>query len=135
MKNHGYQEVEHTADLALRVWAPDFFGILQEAAAGMYDLMGLKPDLDRPVISSLAIQKSHLENELVDFLSELLFLCEARAQYYQQFIFIEASQHIKVGMKGFGISNIGRYIKAVTFHALEIAEQEIGLETTITFDI
>jgi SHS2 domain-containing protein len=135
MKNHGYQEVDHTADLAIRVWAVDFYGLLEEAAAGMYDLMGVKPDPEKPLTGRLTILKSQPENELVDFLSELLFLCEEQAQYYQQFSFIEASQHIRVEMKGFEISSIGRYIKAVTFHALEIAEQEMGLETTITFDI
>lgn len=38
---NGYKEVEHTADIALQVWAEDFYTLLRKAAEGLYALMGL----------------------------------------------------------------------------------------------
>ena len=37
----GHREVEHTADLELEVWAPDMPALIEEAARGMYGLMGV----------------------------------------------------------------------------------------------
>jgi hypothetical protein len=34
-KQAGFEEVSHTADWALRVWSPDFVGLLEQAARGM----------------------------------------------------------------------------------------------------
>ncbi|RMF50007.1 MAG: archease, partial [Anaerolineae bacterium] len=44
--NAGYREIEHTADWALEIWAPDMAALLQQAARGMYALLGihLAPD-------------------------------------------------------------------------------------------
>ena len=34
--------MEHTADWELEVWAEDLSGLLEEAAGGMYELMGVE---------------------------------------------------------------------------------------------
>jgi len=38
----GFREREHTADWELEVWAPDFPGLLEQSARGMYALSGLR---------------------------------------------------------------------------------------------
>ena len=35
MAEAGWEQVEHTADLALRAWAPDLRGLIEQAARGL----------------------------------------------------------------------------------------------------
>lgn len=135
MKYHGYEEVKHTADLALRVWAPDFHALLIQSASGMYDLIGILHQREKPVAHSLELPNGSPEEILVDFLNELVFLLEESNQAFDQFCFLEDDANLSIEMKGYQVSSYHRQIKAVTFHNLEIKEGSKGFETTITFDI
>ena len=42
--NAGFEEIEHTADWALKVWAPDLPALFEQAALGMDSLSGVKLD-------------------------------------------------------------------------------------------
>ena len=41
-QSSGFREKEHTADWELDVWAPDLPALLEQAARGMYWLMGAR---------------------------------------------------------------------------------------------
>ena len=72
MDLHGYEEVEHTADIALRVWGEDYQDLLRQAADGLYALMGIVPRLNSHVDQRFVIPEWTPETILVDFLTELL---------------------------------------------------------------
>ena len=131
----GYEELEHTADIALRVWGGDFFALLRQSAKGMYELMGAKPNLTEPQKTNFKIEDASQELQLIDFLNEILFLAEDRASIYETFIFDRGNEGLKVRASGYVAKSIYRNIKAVTFHDLEIIDIEGGLETRITFDV
>ncbi|MDY6868478.1 MAG: archease, partial [Chloroflexota bacterium] len=76
MSHYGYQEIDHTADLALKVWGEDFNTLLQQAALGVYDLMGIVVDEDVQIHYNFSIEKAEDETQLVDFLNELVYLAE-----------------------------------------------------------
>ena len=135
MIDHGYEEVKHTADLALRVWAADFHSLLIQSAKGMYALIGVQQKKDPLVIQRLRLQKASREVILVDFLNELVFLLEEEQQFFDHFNFFDEETMVTIEMKGYQASSYQGQIKAVTFHNLEIIEGSQGLETTITFDI
>lgn len=131
----GYEELEHTADIAMRVWGGDFFTLLRQSAKGMYDLMGAEPNQTAPKKTNFRIEDESQEMQLIDFLNEILFLVEDRASIYETFIFVRRNEGLKVRASGYAAKSIYRNIKAVTFHDLEIIEIEGGLETRITFDV
>ena len=135
MVDHGYEEVKHTADLALRIWAADFHTLLIQSALGMYAMIGVQQQKDQLVTHVLRLQKASREVILVDFLNELVFLLEEEHQFYDHFIFNDEETMVAIEMKGYQVASYNRQIKAVTFHNLEIIERPQGLETTITFDI
>jgi SHS2 domain-containing protein len=135
MKFHGFEEVEHTADLAIRVWAADFYALLIHAALGMYDLMGAQYNPDIPILQMFELTNASQAEVLVDFLNELLFLVEESNQIFDQFQFVDENARLRIELTGYKLSSINRHIKAVTFHNLEISEGSKGLETTITFDV
>lgn len=135
MPSHGYQEVDHTADIAIRVWAEDFQTLLGQAAYGLYDLMGVVPHADTSVAGYFVLQQDSLETILVDFLSELLFLTEEKGQLFDAFSFDEQGDELTVRMAGQEILSQERYVKAVTFHNLDVRQTKCGYEVTITFDV
>jgi len=135
MVPNGYEEIDHTADLALKVWGEDFYDLLENAVAGMYDLMGIRETPGASVENSFEIKRDPKESILVDFLSECLYLAEVEHQRFADFKFNATEKEIIVKVQGVGIESIDRNIKAVTFHNLEIKKTSDGLETLITFDV
>lgn len=135
MVPNGYEEIDHTADLALKVWGKDFYDLLENAVEGMYDLMGISEKSGSSAENSFKIKRDQKESILVDFLSECLYLAEEEHQRFTAFSFIESEKEISVEAQGEHITAIDRNIKAVTFHNLEIEETSSGLKTTITFDV
>lgn len=131
----GYEEIDHTADIALRVWGEDFYALLSQSAKGMYDLMGINPEAESHIENTFQIESGVKDTVLVDFLNEVLFLAEDRGQVYQSFSFNQIDAMLEVNVSGQKVESIRRNIKAVTFHDLDIVETDQGLETTITFDV
>jgi SHS2 domain-containing protein len=135
MKFHGFEEINHTADLALRVWGEDYKSLLTQAAKGLYHLLILKTKQNSMIINSFSVEEASQESMLVDFLNELLFLCDDCKQCFSSFIFIDEVYGLRITGEGKKVISIERNIKAVTFHDLDIRVCKTGLETTITFDV
>ena len=130
-----YEEIQHTADWALRVWAADLPGLFTEAARGMNALTGVQlakgPRLKRTFTSTAP----DVENLLVSFLSELVYLAEQERLAFDTFEVVAEDQRLKVGMEGAAIVSMNKAIKAVTFHNLQIRQTERGYEAEIVFDV
>lgn len=135
MASHGYEEVDHTADIALRVWGENFQVLLFQAAKGLYELMGVEHITGSNIEGQFTLPRETFETILVDFLSELLYLVEENGHAYNEFSFAENDEEFVVHASGCEIQSQDRHIKAVTFHDLNIEETERGLEATITFDV
>lgn len=131
----GYEEVDHIADLALRVWGNDFEALLREAARGMYALMEIVPNLEMQISSTFPVPQGPAETMLVDFLSELLYLTEENGVIFTEFDISNEDVNLQVRAKGHPISAIKRGIKAVTYHNLNVEIAENSVEATITFDV
>ena len=130
----GFKEISHTADLALKVWAPDIGSLLEISADGMYELMGVEIEPDEEDIREFLIAQGDLENMLVDYLNELLYYCEKGIAYDLISCTIE-KKGLLVRLKGSKLIKIARMIKAATFHGLAIQRTSSGLATEIVFDV
>jgi SHS2 domain-containing protein len=135
MAHHGYEDVDHTADVALRVRGKDFYTLLEQSAQGLYDLMGVELVPDSHEDEEFAISHGTQEMVLVDFLGELLYLAEEREQAFESFSFSEKKDRVLIRATGRKILSRARYVKAVTFHDLNIQKTDFGIEATITFDV
>lgn len=133
--NRGHREVEHTADWGLEVWAPDLAGLLEEAARGMFELMGVVVSEEDRCHRELEITADDGEQLLVSFLEELLFLTESENIAVDAFLLKLVGDSVLARLEGGTIVSREKEIKAVTFHNLEIVETERGLETRIIFDV
>ncbi len=133
--NRGYQEIEHTADWALRVWAPDMIALLETAARGMYALAGTVLQPEPRQSRSLEVDAPDAESLLVDFLSELLFLGEQEGLGFDVFDLRLDGEKLSGRLEGAPIASQQKEIKAVTFHDLEVVSGPNGLEATVVFDV
>ena len=131
----GYEEVEHTADWSLRVWAADFAGLLEQGARGMYHLLGIQ-QAQQPLTSrKLELQAPDAETLMVDFLSELLYVAEEKGFAFHHFSLRVADTRLEAELEGSPIESQTKEIKAVTYHRMTIQQGEEQLTTETMIDV
>jgi SHS2 domain-containing protein len=131
----GYQEIEHTADWELEVWAPDLEELFVQAAKGMMALSGLQMNTEPQIERQFDLQAPDNESLLVAFLSELLFLGEQEGLGFDHFRIKIHEHRLSAQLSGAPLLSIDKEIKAVTFHRLAILTDENGLRTRLVFDV
>ena len=133
----GFEELEHTADVAMRVSGRDLKEIFIYAAEGMFHLVGdCERDGPPHCESDIHFEAPDQESLLIDWLNELLYLQETEDVCYYAFDIrnlTATSLEARVGGNSFTLHK--RAIKAATFHELHIEELPNRLEVTIVFDI
>jgi SHS2 domain-containing protein len=131
----GYRDIEHTADWELEVWAPDLPSLLEQAARGMYALMGAELKNEPHRARDIELSAIDAESLLVAFLSELLYLAEKESLGFDSYkLDVQGlSLHAKLG--GAPLASLGKEIKAVTYHDLAVRPTANGLVVHIVFDI
>lgn len=131
----GFEEISHTADWSVRVWAESLPGLFAECARAMNALSGTRiggrPRLKR----RFECEAPDAESLLVAFLSELVYYQEQEGLAFDVFELQVAGKRLKVQMEGAQVLSMDKAIKAVTYHNLRIVETDQGFETTIVFDV
>ena len=135
----GWELLEHTADVGLRVWADDLDALFAEAARAIVAMMGTasgpvtkheRVSLDAPDAGAL----------LVDWLSEILFLFEARGLVPRD-VEITVSRdpwRLEAGIAGQDAETLvqeGPQVKAVTYHGLELRLGPQRCEAVVYLDV
>jgi SHS2 domain-containing protein len=132
-----FEEIEHTADWALRVRGHDLRELLVNAARGMSrllvpDLTAISTDVER----RFELDAFDAESLLVEWLSELAYWAEAEMLVFREFDLRQVtSVHLEAVVRGGRAPNLQKQIKAVTYHNLEIIATDGGLEATVVFDV
>lgn len=138
MKDLGFEEVEHTADVALHVWGADLAALFANAARGMAALLtGSEPTEGQPAEKRvIELSAYDVETLLVSWLEELLYLAEEADLLCVTFTFHEIdAQHLRATAQGGPVGQMRLGIKAVTFSEMAVRRGEHGLETKIVFDV
>jgi SHS2 domain-containing protein len=135
----GHETVEHTADLAIRAWGPDLRSLIEEAAAGMLDLMlGAAP----APVQRVEVVAEGLDTEelLVDCLREILALWNVDGLLPVSVRVCDIQEQRAVcgvgvvpGEQAAGV--LEQEIKAATYHGLEIVYAGDHLEVSVVFDV
>jgi len=134
-ESEGFQEMTHTADWALNVWAERLEGLFVQAAVGMYYLLDIRLQKDSPIIKEFSLAESDPESMLVAFLSELLYYMEHDQAGFDQIQVQIENGHLEAGLSGGRVIAQAKEIKAVTYHNLKIVQNGGKFETTIVFDV
>jgi SHS2 domain-containing protein len=132
-----FEEIEHTADRALRIYGHNLQELLLHAAGGLNSLMGTGDDIDSvQEKKSVEIEAMDAESLLVEWLSELAYWAEAEMLVFRKFDLQSVSPtHVKALIYGRRVTQMENHIKAVTYHNLEIVKTDTGLAATVVFDV
>jgi SHS2 domain-containing protein len=131
----GFEEIPHTADWSLRIWADDLPGLLAESARGMNWLSGVELAEGPRVVRKYETEEPDGESLLVAFLTELVYYAEQENLGFDDFDIQIKDGRLKVEMGGAPLKSLSKAIKAVTWHNLKIIETAKGLEVEIVFDV
>ena len=131
----GFREVQHTADWALEVWAPDLPALFVQATLGMNWLMDVQINRDQLIERSLHLKAVDPESLLVGYLNGILYEMELDSVGFDTFVVKIEDLSLEAGLQGGRLVGLQKAIKAVTFHDLEIKRGENGVRTTIVFDV
>ena len=136
MPSFRFEEVEHTADLALKVHGHSLKEVFINAACGLFGLMADLEGLEPTISHEISLESLDYEALLVDWLNELLYLHEVEEEIYTRFE-IEALSSTALSATVWGAKTTASKltVKAATFHDLEIMETEDGYLTTVVFDV
>jgi len=132
----GFEEVEHTADVAICVWGGDLAELFANAAYGLACQLAELDDVSLEFEHQIALEEPDVETLLVSWLGELLYLSERDKAVFTTFdIHTLEPTCLEATVRGGPMCEGRRAIKAVTFSELEIVETERGYETTVVFDV
>ncbi len=137
---YAIEEIDHTADIGLRICASSLPELFRAAAEGMFNLI-LDPDLHSPATETKAVhlRSDSPENLLREWLAELLYLHATRKMVFARFDIESVSgTALEATALGFRMSDeqtaAATEIKAVTYHALTLKETAEGFEAQVIFD-
>lgn len=146
--NKDFEIIPHTADLKIRVYGNSLQELFEHALIGMFQAMkpiapGCSYENDRlkcpalPIIRDIGVNSPDISALLVDFLSNALYLCDVHKEVYLD-ITITTFEQTRIIAQVHGVHITGLQeseIKAVTYHDLDIIQQDGVWQTDIVFDI
>lgn len=131
-----FEVLEHKADLKIRVFGRTKEELFENAMIGMFENARYEGEGEE-IKREVKISSFDSLSLLVDFLNEILYLCETKREVYNQVSFEKFdSKKIEGFLFGQSLKRIGVQIKAVTYHQLNIRRSKKNLwEAVIVFDI
>ena len=135
----GYRMIDHTADRAIEVFAPDLSGLIVQAARGLIATVLDDNDLKPTGARRVSVSAEEPEVLIHDLLTELLYLIEDDELMPLGVALVHcdgAAVNLNVDVIALAeaLPYVGGLIKAVTYHGLEIEEAGTGLRTMVVFD-
>lgn len=135
-----YETFDHTADLGLRVRAPDLATLFIDAARGLFSMIVREPGTIRPVDAvSIELDAPALDLLLFDWLSELVYLYETRHLLLGEFEVQLSESHLTAIARGEPLDRtrheLEHEVKAITYHGLKVEQTSDGWLAEVIVDI
>jgi riboflavin kinase/FMN adenylyltransferase len=131
-----YEEIEHTADRALRIWGRAVKDLFTGAARGMYHLMADVEGMQAAHWRDVRLEALDRETLLVEWLNELLYLTESEGLLFVAFRVDTLTGTSLVARVGGAPGEVTKaQIKATTFHNIALVRENDGWSTVVTFDV
>jgi SHS2 domain-containing protein len=138
-KRPRFRTIDHTADVGLVVWGDNRAALFENAAAGLFHLL-------YPVRSGghggkrfdFELAETNLEELLVDWLRQLLYVHEAEGLHLSDFrVDLRDGPRLTASCRGREIEPSRQHydIKLVTYHGLMIERVDERFRVRVIFDI
>jgi Uncharacterized conserved protein len=135
-----FRFIDHTADIGVIIFGESLPELFQHAAESFFSIVTEPKTIHEIETRSFSLEAPGLEELLVSWLNEFLFLFETQGLLFSRFEIKNLSQeHLDATAWGEKYTAekhpIKRIIKAVTFHHLFIQKQKGMWKTQIIFDL
>ena len=135
-----YEPFEHTADVGVRVHGDTLAALLENAALALADTMVGLDRVEPRREQQITVAASDLEELVVNWLTELLYLFEVEGLVFADFTVTDVSPEgltAKARGESFDPDRhpIAADIKAVTYHQLQVEEVDGRWQVSIVFDV
>ncbi len=130
-----YEEVSHTADWSVKVWAVNLPELFSECMKAMLHMMKAEYLPGQSIGQIIDLQALDAESLLVAFLNEILFLIETRGLVPVKNDISISENTLHGVFQCMSLQSMKKEIKAVTFHNLKIEQKGKFLEVVLVFDV
>jgi SHS2 domain-containing protein len=131
-----YEELDHTAEVGMRVRAATPAELFACVATALFQLIGTQP-ADHSAQHTLTVESFDAESLLVDWLNELLYLHEKTGEVYDTCA-VGAWTTTRLEAMITGGQPLHpplRAIKAVTYHGLQLSADATGWTADVYVDV
>lgn len=130
----------HTADVGAEVEAPDLPALFAEAALALRHLLVEEGEVRPAVERTVEVGGADLPELLVNWLTELIFLVETEGLVFGDFSFETLGEgRLSATARGEPLDEarhaLGREVKAVTYHEIEVEPTPEGWRARVLFDL
>ena len=133
-----YELIDHTADVGVKAYGSSVSEAFSHAARAMFDLMTDNSKIDEVGEFTIELDAPDLEQLLVDWLSELLYIHDVEGLVFSRFEISLNNTHLSAKIFGESFTTkkhkMGMEIKAVTYHMLMVQEKP-PVFVQVLFDI
>ena len=135
-----YEIIEHTADVGIKAFGKSLAEAFENIAKAMFDIITDKSEIESVGQYDIKLEAPDLEQLLVDWLSELLFLNTSQNLVFGFFkVELDDKKKQLIGHvfgDKYSISKykVGVEVKAVTYHILEVRNKK-PYHVQVLFDI
>jgi SHS2 domain-containing protein len=133
----GHRSLDHTADLAVELWAPDEPALLVEGARALVELLTDGARVHATAERAVELSALDPEDRLVRWLGEVLYLATVEG-----FLVGDATLELPAsGLHGTvrgqpdAAELVRTEIKAVTYHDLRLERGPAGVRARVVFDV
>ena len=135
-----YKTFNHTADLGIEVYGEDQKQLFVNAGLALFDLITDIDKVEEKTSLSLTAEGINLEDLMVSWLRELLYLHQVKGYLFRDFVIHEISDELlKATVKGEKFDSrrheLIREIKAATYHQIKVVCEKGIWISRIVFDI
>ena len=135
-----YEQIDHTADVGIKVYGKDLKELFANAAFAMFDIMADLQGLKGSVTVDIKKEAPNSEELLIEWLDELLYNFYTKTLIFNDFQIIELDEKHIVGKAtgrhvGENRSRLKTEIKAATYHELKIEQKDGIFQTQLIFDV
>jgi SHS2 domain-containing protein len=135
-----YREIDHTADVGLKITADSLAALFSEAAAGMFSLIVSAPTAGPAGTRNIRVAAGDREGLLVGWLRELLYLWHTENRRFRSVLDWEMTDTTIAATVRVDRCDPAKWvrhndIKAVTYHQISVATDGTRWRAQVIFDV
>ena len=135
-----YKLIDHTADLGIEVYGKDLRDLFQNAGHALFEIICDLSEVTEFIEKRVAVDGEDLDQLMVVWLGELLYLYDTERLLFKRFEVEEIGERRLIATVYGEELNEGHHtikteIKAVTYHQIQVRQEEGRWIARVIFDL